>query len=69
MLDDLRGKRCERLAGRCKQSVAESSEKQDSDAYYVREPFGYLRIVPIEYIARGRVVIAEKQVQIAFLNA
>lgn len=69
MLDNLRGKRRERLAGGRKQSVSEASEKQDSDAYYVRKPLRHLCIIPVEYIARGRVVIAEQQVQIAFLNA
>ena len=47
-------------------TVPDASEKEDKDAHGVRKPFGSLRIIPIEYIARGRVTVTEKEVQFAF---
>jgi hypothetical protein len=47
-------------------TITNTSENEDEGAHGVREPFGSLRIIPIEYIARGRVTVTEKEVQFAF---
>ena len=39
-------------------TIAYTSPKEDKKAHGVREPFGRLRVIPIKYIARGRVAVA-----------
>ena len=39
-------------------TITDATEKQQSHAYHVRKPLGHVGIIPIKYIARGRVAVA-----------
>ena len=66
VLDDLREEGGGDHAARCHHAVSDASEEQDSHADDIGEPLGNGGIIPIEYIARGRVTVAEQQMQFAF---
>ena len=58
MFDNLRKEGREEHSSRCKHTISDTTEKQDRDADDIREPLGHVRVIPIEYIARGRVTVA-----------
>ena len=58
MLEQLRRQRRTDHRRGGKDTVSQTAEEQHRHAHDVREPFCDLRVIPIEYIARGRVTIA-----------
>jgi hypothetical protein len=58
ILEHLGGKAGESKAADAENSVPDTSEKENEDAHGVGEPLCGLGIIPIEYIARGRVTVA-----------
>ena len=58
MLEELGSQRRE-SESRCRQhTVSNAAEKQQKHAQYIRKPLRHLCIIPKEYIARGRVMVA-----------
>ena len=53
---------------RGKNTVPYPAKQQQSDADDIREPLRYVRVIPIKYIARGRMTVTEQQVQVRFGN-
>ena len=61
VLESLRSQTGYRERSGCQDTVSDAAEKEQQHAHYVWKPLRYLRVIPIEYITRVRVAIAQEE--------
>ena len=68
MLEQLGREGREDECSRGEDTVPYPSEEEQEHAEDIREPFSHVRVIPIKYIARGRVTVAKEEVQFTLGN-